>query len=103
MAIEIILTCPLGSKCEEIKDNKLHRCAWYQCLAGQNPLTGEQVDEWRCAVVWQNIVTVETAMTNRSIAAATESFRNEMVNGQQVFNNILMNATNTNLKGLKNG
>ncbi len=92
MGIETVMTCPLGSKCEEIKDNKLHRCTWYQSLAGQDPTTGEQVNEWRCAIVWQNIVMVETSMTNRSIAAATESFRNEMVKAQENFNNIMLAA-----------
>lgn len=93
MSIEVVKTCPLGSKCEEIRDNKLYRCQWYHVLAGQNPLTGEAIDEWNCALVWQNILSVENSMTNRSVAAATESFRNEMVTGQQAFNNIMLAAT----------
>ena len=27
--MDVKVTCPLGSECEEIKDNKLHRCRWY--------------------------------------------------------------------------
>lgn len=101
MSIETIITCPLGSKCEDIKDNKLHRCAWYQCLQGQHPTTGEHIDEWKCALVWQNILAVENSMVTRSMTAATESLRNEMVNGQQAFNNIMLTANN--LKGITNG
>jgi len=43
--IKTVLTCPLGAKCEEIKDGAIHRCAWYTKLAGTNPNTGESMDE----------------------------------------------------------
>ena len=92
MAIETVTTCPLGSVCEEIKDNKLHRCAWYTCLAGQHPQTGEMIDEWRCAMAWIPVMLVENANTNRGQTAALESFRNETVQGQQVFNNLIAHS-----------
>ena len=50
MKIETVTTCPLGSKCEEIKDNKILRCAWSIELAGINPNTGEPVPERGCAI-----------------------------------------------------
>lgn len=99
MAIDIIITCPLGSKCEEIKDNKLHRCHWYTCLAGQHPQTGEMIDEWKCAMAWMPIMLVENANTNRGQTAAIESFRNETVQSQQVFNSIVAQAANQKLLG----
>ena len=43
--IETVLTCPLGSQCEEVKGGKLHKCAWLITLAGRNPQTGEMMDE----------------------------------------------------------
>lgn len=52
MSIETVLTCPLGSKCEEVRDGKIHRCAWFVTLAGQNPQTGEQMDEKGCSLTW---------------------------------------------------
>lgn len=79
MSIETVLTCPLGSKCEEIKDNKIHRCAWYTQLAGKDPLTGNDVDKWGCAMAWTPILMVENSMQQRNTKAAIESFRNEMV------------------------
>ncbi|WP_367846997.1 hypothetical protein [Rhodoferax sp. WC2427] len=79
MTIETILTCPLGSKCEEIRDNKIHRCAWFTQLAGTNPATGEQVDERGCAITWMPILLVENSKQQRSTSAAVESFRNEVV------------------------
>lgn len=84
MAIDTIITCPLGSKCEEIRDNKLHRCMWYTCLAGMNPQTGEQIDEWKCAMSWIPIMLVENANTNRGQTAAIESMRNEQVKRQDL-------------------
>lgn len=97
MAIEVVITCPLGSECETIKDKKIHRCMWYTNLAGENPQTGEMIDEWKCAMAWIPIMLVENANTGRSVAAATESFRNEVVQGQNVFNQIALNAANNKL------
>lgn len=84
MSIETVLTCPLGSKCEEVKDGKVHRCAWFTKMAGQNPQTGEQTDESGCAMTWLPVLLVENARTNRGTASAVESFRNEMVKANMV-------------------
>ena len=78
--IETVVTCPLGGKCEEIKDNKLHRCAWYTQLAGTNPQTGEIVNESKCSLAWMPLLLVENAGTNRGQTAALESFRNAVIN-----------------------
>ena len=99
MAIETIITCPLGSQCEVVKDNKIHRCAWYTCLAGQHPQTGEMIDEWKCAMSWMPIMLVENANTNRGQTAAIESFRNETIQGQQTFNALIAQAANQKLLG----
>lgn len=89
--MEVTITCPLGSKCEEIKDNKLHRCAWYTKVVGKHPNTGEDVDEWSCAMAWMPVLQIEMANTNRGQTAALESFRNETVSGQEQFNKIINN------------
>ncbi len=78
--IDTVLTCPLGSKCEEAKDGKIHRCAWFIKLAGTNPNTGAQVDENGCAMAWMPVLLVENSNQQRGTSAAVESFRNEMVN-----------------------
>lgn len=84
MELKTVLSCPLGHKCEEAKGGEIHRCAWFVKLAGQNPMTGEQVDEQGCAMSWMPVLLVENSRTNRGTSAAVESFRNEMVraNGQ---------------------
>ena len=72
-------TCPLGSECEEIKNNVLHTCKWFTQIKGINPQTGEHVDERACAISLLPMLLIETAKENRGQTAALESFRNEMV------------------------
>ena len=69
------MTCPLGSQCEEIKDNKLHICNWYIKIAGTTP-QGEQVDEHRCSMAWLPLLQLETSQGMRGVASAVESTRN---------------------------
>ena len=83
MEIKTVLTCPLGAKCEEIKDGAIHRCAWYTKLAGTNPNTGETVDEQGCAMSWLPMLMIENSMQQRSTSAAVESFRNETMQANQ--------------------
>jgi hypothetical protein len=80
--MDAILTCPLGSKCEEIRDNKLHRCAWYTCLQGKNPQSDEILDEWRCAMTWMPIMMVENAQVGRGVNLAVNMMRDETINRQ---------------------
>ena len=90
MDIKTVLTCPLNSKCEEIKDNAIHRCAWYTKLAGTNPNTGETVDEHGCAMSWLPMLMIENSMQQRSTSAAVESFRNETVQANQTTQQIML-------------
>jgi len=90
MEIKTVLTCPLGAKCEEIKDGAIHRCAWYTKLAGTNPNTGESMDENGCAIAWMPMLMIENSMQQRSTSAAVESFRNETVQANQKTQQILM-------------
>ena len=100
MEIKTVLTCPLGAKCEEIKDGAIHRCTWYTKLAGTNPNTGEQVDEHGCAIAWLPMLMIENSMQQRSTSAAVESFRNEMTTANQTSQQILLAQVQ---QGLLNG
>jgi hypothetical protein len=95
---DIVMTCPLGSVCEEIKDNKIHRCMWYTKVVGQNPNTGETVNDWSCAISWMPTLQIEMSQTNRGQSQAIESFRNETVKGQKAFNNLIAESQNKKLK-----
>jgi hypothetical protein len=99
MSIEEVVTCPFGSKCREIKDNKLHRCAFLTTLKGKNPQTGEDQDEDGCAIYWLPILLVENSRAAHSTAAAVETFRNEVSKNQQITTLIALNQSKQD-KGL---
>jgi len=86
----INITCPLGSQCEEIKNNEMNRCAWYTKLVGKDPQTQKDIEEWRCAVSWLPLMNVEVAQTNRAQTDAIVSMRDETCQRQDVFNAIAM-------------
>ena len=66
--------CPLIKKdCIELK------CALFTQLRGHNPNTGEEIDDWGCAVGWLPVLLVENSQQQRSTGAAVESFRNETI------------------------
>lgn len=66
--------CPLIKKeCVGLK------CSWFIQVRGLHPQTGEEVDEWACSIAWLPTLLINNAKEVRQGAAATESFRNEMV------------------------
>ncbi len=74
MKIEPGTHCPLlDRECLQFK------CAFWTQLRGKNPQSGAEIDEWACAVAWLPILLIENAKEVRQGAAATESFRNEVV------------------------
>ena len=82
--------CPLlNKKC--IK----HNCVWYNMLQGKHPQTGLDVQEWGCSIAWIPLLLVENSQQIVQTKSATESFRNEMVKGQNVMNNILAASPKT--------
>lgn len=98
--IETRIICPLGSKCEEIKDQTLVRCAWFTKLVGKDPQSEKEIDEWRCAIAWLPIMQVEVAQTNRGQTEALCSMRDETIKRQDVFN--ILAAENIKRKELMN-
>ena len=79
MTIETVNFCPLGSSCETIKDGKIHKCMWHVKLVGKDPQTGDEMDQWGCAMAWQPLLMIENSRQQRSTAAGVESLRNEVV------------------------
>jgi len=66
--------CPLiKKKCIE------NKCAWFTQVRGLNPNTGQEIDEWGCAVAWMPIMAIEISQKENQTGAAVESFRNEVV------------------------
>ena len=84
--------CPLiKKKCCQ------HKCAWYTQVRGLNPQTGQEVDEWKCAVTWMPMMSVEIAQKTRGTTAAVESFRNETVAANERSNQLYTHALNQGL------
>ena len=72
-----------GTFCPLIKKDCVQlQCAWFTQLRGTNPQTGQEIDEWLCAIAAMPMLQIEVAKEARQGAAATESFRNEMVRAQ---------------------
>ena len=55
------------------------QCAWITQTRGMDPQTGEDVDEWDCAIKWLPFLLIENTKKNIESGAAVESFRNEVV------------------------
>jgi hypothetical protein len=69
-----------GTFCPLIKKDCIQtQCSWFTQLRGVHPQTGQEIDEWMCAISAMPILQIEVAKQARSGAAATESFRNEVV------------------------
>ena len=69
-----------GTFCPLIKEDCIQfKCIFWTQLRGKHPQTGEEVDEYDCAIKWLPMLLIENAKEVRQGAAATESFRNEMV------------------------
>lgn len=92
MGIEIKEECPLGAICEKVKGDEIVRCRWYINVKGKEPQSEELIDQWDCTMIWLPKLLIENAQTNRGQTAAIESFRNEMVEGQNTFNGLINEA-----------
>ena len=68
-----------GTFCPLIQgDCKKLECVWFTRVAGKDPNTGKQVDEYGCAVAWMPTLLIENAQQSRQAGAAVQSFRNEV-------------------------
>lgn len=97
MKIEPKANCPLNkfTPCKQME------CAWFIKIAGANPNTGEQLEEWGCAIAWMPVLMIEVSQQQRQTGAAVESFRNEMVKANDVGQQVLLAAVqqaNPNMK-----
>ena len=84
--------CPLiQGKCKQLE------CVWFTRVAGQDPNTGKQVDEYACAVAWLPTLLIENAQQSRQAGAAIESFRNETVKSGGAMISMLASAAQNQL------
>lgn len=88
MKIESKSNCPLDNfnPCRQLD------CAWFIKIAGTNPNTGKEVEEWGCSMAWMPMLMIENSQQQRGTSAAVESFRNEMVKSNEVGQRVLLAA-----------
>ena len=69
-----------GTFCPLIQgDCKKLECVFFTQIAGSHPQTGEEFDEWGCAIAWMPILSIENTKRLNEVGAAIESFRNVTV------------------------
>ena len=79
--------CPLiKKKCVE------HKCKFYIQVMGKDPNTGQDVNDFDCAIAWLPMLLIEGSQQTRQAGAAIESFRNEMVQIQQAIGHPVSNS-----------
>ena len=86
MKIESKANCPLDNfnPCRQLD------CAWFMKIAGTNPNTGMEVEDWGCSMAWLPMLMIENSQQQRGTSAAVESFRNEMVKNNEVSQRVLL-------------
>lgn len=97
MKIEPKNQCPINKfePCKQLD------CSWFLKIAGTNPNTGQEIEEWGCAVAWLPLLLIENSQQQRQTGSAVESFRNEMVKSNEVAQQVLIEtikATNKDMK-----
>jgi len=79
MKIEVQPNCPLNG----FKKCKQFECAWFMQMKGENPQTGEPLDDYGCSMAWMPVILLENSKLQNETGSAVESFRNEMVKANQ--------------------
>jgi hypothetical protein len=95
MKIEPKANCPLHNfePCKQLD------CAWFLKIRGTHPNTGEDVDDWGCAIAWMPVLLIENSQQQRQTGAAVESFRNEMVKSNEASQQLLISTAQRRLGG----
>lgn len=90
-----------GNYCPLIKKNCIeHKCAWYTQVRGFNPNTGQEIDEWKCAITWMPLMSLEVAQKEYQTGAAVESFRNEVVRANNENKQLYLDSIEKMEKGI---
>lgn len=86
MKLEPKANCPLDgfNPCRQLD------CAWFMKVRGNNPNTGEEIDDYGCSMAWLPVLMIENSQRQYQTGAAVESFRNEMVKANEVGQQVLM-------------
>jgi hypothetical protein len=87
-----------GKYCPLIKKDCIGlQCSWFMLVRGKNPQTGQDIDEWGCAVTWLPVLLIENSQQQRQTGAAVESFRNEVVKSAEDVAQRMLQSTEPNV------
>jgi hypothetical protein len=76
--------CPLiGKDCIGLE------CSWFTQVRGYNPNTGNDIDEWGCAINWLPLLIIENSQQQRQTVATVQEFRNESTKSSENQNLLL--------------
>lgn len=68
------LVCPMHQKAMV---KVCHTCPLWMSLRGKNPQTGEELDDWNCAMAWGPLLAVNAAREMAMLGAEMNAMRNE--------------------------
>lgn len=87
-----------GKYCPLIKKDCIGlQCSWFMLVRGKHPQTGQEVDEWGCAMTWLPVLLIENSQQQRQTGAAVESFRNEVVKSAEDVAQRMLQSTEPNV------
>ena len=75
MKLKVKDNCPL----DNFNPCRKFECGWFIQIRGKHPQTGEEVDEYGCAMALMPMLMIENSRQTSQAVAAFESFRNDMV------------------------
>jgi len=81
--------CPL----DNFNPCRKFECGWFIQIRGKHPQTGEEVDEYGCAMALMPMLMIENSRQTSQAGSAIESFRNEMVKQNMTTLSTLMKGT----------
>ena len=80
-----------GTFCPLIKKDCVGlTCAWFTRVQGYDMNSGNQVDNYECAISWLPMLLIENSGQQRQTGAAVESFRNEMVKANETQTKLIL-------------
>mgnify|MGYP003155404598 CR=1 FL=1 len=94
MKIEVKDNCPLNG----FKPCKKFDCGWFIQVRGRHPQTGEEIDEYGCAMAMMPMLMIENSRQTSQAGSAIESFRNEMVKQNMTTMSALVEGMNKQKK-----
>ena len=75
MKLKVKDNCPL----DNFNPCRKFECGWFIQIRGKHPQTGEEVDEYGCAMALMPMLMIENSRQTSQAGSAIESFKNEMV------------------------